>query len=45
MSTSTDHGRPDPDASAPDRTSDSRPVADRGDTVCVIGAGASGLTR
>ncbi|MGC4864220.1 flavin-containing monooxygenase [Micromonospora sp. DT53] len=44
MSTSTDHGRPDPEATSPAANSDGRPVSDRGDTVCVIGAGASGLT-
>ncbi|MDM4720038.1 NAD(P)-binding domain-containing protein [Micromonospora sp. WMMA1363] len=44
MSISTDHGRSDPESGAPARTRDGRPVSDRGDTVCVIGAGASGLT-
>ncbi|MGV9979667.1 flavin-containing monooxygenase [Micromonospora wenchangensis] len=44
MSPSTEHGRPEPEPTtlAPNR--DGRPVSDRGDTVCVIGAGASGLT-
>ncbi|MFD0785116.1 flavin-containing monooxygenase [Micromonospora azadirachtae] len=42
MSTSTD--RPDPEASTLALNRDGRPVSDRGDTVCVIGAGASGLT-
>ncbi|GGL96915.1 MULTISPECIES: flavin-containing monooxygenase [Micromonospora] len=42
MSSSADHGRPEPDPSdAP--APDGRSVADRGETVCVIGAGASGL--
>ncbi|MFC7548394.1 flavin-containing monooxygenase [Plantactinospora sp. GCM10030261] len=40
MSTSTDHTGPEPGAAAP---ADGRQVYDRGDTVCVIGAGASGL--
>ncbi|WP_089157266.1 flavin-containing monooxygenase [Micromonospora sp. NBS 11-29] len=43
MSSSTDLGRPDPDPTATPRRDD-RPVSDRGDTVCVVGAGASGLT-
>ncbi|TDB99884.1 monooxygenase [Micromonospora fluostatini] len=42
MSSSTDHGRPDPDATVA-LAPDGRSVSDRGDTVCVIGAGASGL--
>ncbi|MEV4759144.1 NAD(P)-binding domain-containing protein [Micromonospora sp. NPDC049559] len=41
MSTSTDPDSPD---SAATFWRDGRPVYDRGDTVCVIGAGASGLT-
>ena len=44
MSTSADHGRPDPATTTPALGRDGRPVYDRGDTVCVIGAGASGLT-
>lgn len=44
MSTSSDHGRPDPEATTLALSRDGRPVSDRGDTVCVIGAGASGLT-
>ncbi|HEX6967302.1 MAG TPA: NAD(P)-binding domain-containing protein [Micromonosporaceae bacterium] len=40
MSTSTDHLRPAQEATL---WRDGRPVYDRGDTVCVIGAGASGL--
>lgn len=41
MSTSTDH---DSVTTDPTQWRDGRPVYDRGDTVCVIGAGASGLT-
>lgn len=41
MSTSTDH---DSLTTDPTQWRDGRPVYDRGDTVCVIGAGASGLT-
>ncbi|TDB80327.1 NAD(P)/FAD-dependent oxidoreductase [Micromonospora sp. KC721] len=44
MPPSTAHGRPDPETSTLDLSRDGRPVSDRGDTVCVIGAGASGLT-
>lgn len=41
MSTSTDHDSPETTATL---WRDGRPVYDRGDTVCVIGAGGSGLT-
>jgi hypothetical protein len=44
VSTSTDQGRPDPDAIPSAQSRDGRSLSDRGDTVCVIGAGASGLT-
>lgn len=51
MSTSTDYGSPDHHRLDHDRPEpgatlwrDGRPVYDRGGTVCVIGAGASGLT-
>ncbi len=44
MPTSTEPGRPDPETTTLARGPDGRPVSDRGDTVCVIGAGASGLT-
>ncbi|NIL56306.1 NAD(P)-binding domain-containing protein [Salinispora arenicola] len=44
MTTSTDHGRSDLESSSLALTRDGRSVSDRGDTVCVIGAGASGLT-
>lgn len=44
MTTSIDHGRPDPESSTLDRNRDSRSVSDRRETVCVIGAGPSGLT-
>ena len=44
MSPSTEHGRPDPETTTLAPSRDGRPVSDRGDTVCVIGAGASGLT-
>lgn len=40
MSTSTDHGSHESGATL---WRDGRPVYDRGDTVCVVGAGASGL--
>ena len=40
MSTFTDHGSP---ASGATLRPDDHPVYDRGDTVCVVGAGASGL--
>ncbi|MBO4210103.1 flavin-containing monooxygenase [Micromonospora echinofusca] len=43
MSTSTDQSSYDPDGTL-SLTPDGRPIHDRGDTVCVIGAGASGLT-
>ncbi|GHJ06553.1 flavin-binding monooxygenase [Micromonospora humidisoli] len=44
MSPSTEHGRPEPEPTTLPANRDGRPVSDRGDTVCVIGAGASGLT-
>ncbi|MGC5051847.1 flavin-containing monooxygenase [Micromonospora sp. DT48] len=44
MPTSTEPGRPDPEPTTLAHGHDGRPVSDRGDTVCVIGAGASGLT-
>ncbi|MER7165990.1 NAD(P)-binding domain-containing protein [Micromonospora sp. NPDC000207] len=42
MSSSTDHGRPEHET-APAPPAGGRAISDRGDTVCVIGAGASGL--
>jgi hypothetical protein len=44
VSPSTEPGRPEPDATTLAPAPEARPVSDRGDTVCVIGAGASGLT-
>lgn len=44
MTTSTDHGRPDPELSTLDLARGARSVSYRGETVCVIGAGPTGLT-